>query len=46
MNKKEFSDSLEEYYKLRGWDKNGIPTKDKLKELDLESYGKGIVNGV
>ena len=25
-----------EYYNLRGWDKEGIPTKDKLNELDLE----------
>jgi len=27
---------LDEYYKLRGWDNNGIPTKEKLKELGLE----------
>jgi len=27
---------LPEYYELRGWDKNGIPTKEKLKELDIE----------
>ena len=27
---------LEEYYAFRGWDKNGIPTQDKLKELSLE----------
>jgi len=26
---------LDEYYALRGWDKNGIPTKEKLKELGL-----------
>lgn len=26
---------LNEYYRLRGWDKNGIPTKKKLKELGL-----------
>jgi len=26
---------LEEYYKLRGWDQNGIPTEKKLKELGL-----------
>jgi aldehyde:ferredoxin oxidoreductase len=26
---------LPEYYQLRGWDKNGIPTDKKLKELNL-----------
>ncbi len=26
---------LGEYYKVRGWDKNGVPTKDKLRELGL-----------
>lgn len=28
---------LDEYYALRGWDANGIPTKEKLRELSLES---------
>ncbi|MBO8158747.1 aldehyde ferredoxin oxidoreductase family protein [Thermosyntropha sp.] len=23
------------YYKVRGWDENGVPTEEKLKELDL-----------
>lgn len=26
---------LEEYYRLRGWDSEGIPTADKVKELGL-----------
>lgn len=26
---------LEEYYKARGWDKEGIPTAEKIKELNL-----------
>jgi aldehyde:ferredoxin oxidoreductase len=26
---------LPKYYKLRGWDVNGIPTKEKLKELGI-----------
>lgn len=26
---------LPEYYKLRGWDKKGLPTETKLEELDL-----------
>ncbi len=30
------SKMLPEYYKLRGWDENGVPTDEKLKELGLE----------
>jgi aldehyde:ferredoxin oxidoreductase len=26
---------LDEYYQLRGWDENGIPNEDKLRELGL-----------
>ncbi|OQY02843.1 MAG: aldehyde ferredoxin oxidoreductase [Bacteroidetes bacterium 4572_117] len=26
---------LPEYYQLRGWDKKGIPTEEKLKELEI-----------
>ncbi len=28
---------LPAYYKTRGWDEKGVPTKEKLKELGLES---------
>jgi aldehyde:ferredoxin oxidoreductase len=27
---------LEEYYRLRGWDAHGVPTREKLEELGLE----------
>jgi aldehyde:ferredoxin oxidoreductase len=26
---------LDEYYKFKGWDKQGIPTKESLQELEL-----------
>jgi aldehyde:ferredoxin oxidoreductase len=26
---------LPEYYKIRNWDKNGVPTKKKLAQLEL-----------
>jgi aldehyde:ferredoxin oxidoreductase len=29
------AEMLPEYYQLRGWDDNGVPTKEKLKELGL-----------
>lgn len=31
----ELAGMLEEYYELRGWDENGVPTDEKLKELGL-----------
>ena len=30
---------LPEYYKLRGWDENGIPETEKLEELNIEMPG-------
>ena len=33
-----FDEALDEYYALRGWDKNGIPTKETLKNLGLEEF--------
>jgi len=27
---------LDEYYKIRGWDSNGAPTSEKLKELGID----------
>ncbi|MGZ3613839.1 MAG: aldehyde ferredoxin oxidoreductase family protein [Thermodesulfobacteriota bacterium] len=32
----ELGKMLPEYYELRGWDKEGVPTKGRLKELGLE----------
>ena len=40
LPKDEFQDSLKEYYSLRGWDKKGIPTEEKLEELALTKYIK------
>jgi aldehyde:ferredoxin oxidoreductase len=28
---------LKEYYRTRGWDENGVPTKQKLTDLGLAS---------
>jgi aldehyde:ferredoxin oxidoreductase len=38
LGEEDFEKSLQEYYSLRGWDKKGIPTKEKIKELGLEKY--------
>lgn len=31
-----FEAALDRYYKLRGWDSQGIPRKEKLRELELD----------
>ncbi len=36
LTREQFNKMLDEYYELRGWDSNGIPTKEKLRELDLD----------
>ncbi|MBO4289940.1 MAG: aldehyde ferredoxin oxidoreductase family protein [Lachnospiraceae bacterium] len=36
----EFDWMLDEYYKQRGWDNNGIPTAERLEELGLGDYVK------
>jgi len=36
MKRENAEKMLDEYYKLRGWDSNGRPTKAKLKELGLD----------
>jgi aldehyde:ferredoxin oxidoreductase len=32
------SQMLDEYYRLRGWDSNGIPTEAKISELGLKDF--------
>ena len=35
LKREEFQKMIDEYYRLRGWDEEGVPTKGKLKELGL-----------
>ncbi len=37
VNQKEFDIGLDDYYHIRGWTKEGIPTVEKLKELGLQN---------
>ena len=39
-----FRESLDEYYRLRGWDAAGVPGRAKLGELSLADLGRGIVD--
>ena len=38
VNKEEFDLGLDDYYAVRGWTKKGVPTVEKLKELDLGEF--------
>lgn len=33
---------LDEYYKFKGWDNQGVPTKDSLHELDLDYVSEDL----
>jgi hypothetical protein len=34
---------LDEYYKYRGWNREGIPTKETLQELDLDYVSEDFI---
>jgi len=36
----DFDNLLDEYYQVRGWDSKGVPTKEKLEELNLVVEGQ------
>jgi aldehyde:ferredoxin oxidoreductase len=37
-----FRESLDEYYRLRGWDKEGVPSRDTPTRLSLTELCHGI----
>ena len=37
IDKNEFFKTLDEYYRMRGWDETGVPTKKTLKRLGIEA---------
>lgn len=42
LTKEKVNQYLDEYYELRGWNSNGIPTEVKLKELGLEYVAEDL----
>jgi aldehyde:ferredoxin oxidoreductase len=40
VDKAKFEDSKKEYYEEIGWDENGIPTSEILKQLGLQEVDK------
>ncbi len=39
--REEFDKMLDEYYRLHGWDQNGVPKRTTLKKLDLIDENQG-----
>ena len=35
IDPEEFREAIDTYYKMMGWDENGVPTREKLEELDI-----------
>lgn len=44
LDKERFEDLKGMYYKLRGWDENGVPTRSKLEELNLKYVADDLEN--
>ena len=42
VDREKFAQMLSEYYEVRGWDKSGLQTKQKLAELDLEDITRDL----
>ena len=36
LNRAEYEEALDDFYRERGWDRNSIPTREKLEELGLQ----------
>jgi aldehyde:ferredoxin oxidoreductase len=43
LDREKYDQMLSWYYELRGWDKNGIPTKETLDDLGLKEVSKEII---
>jgi aldehyde:ferredoxin oxidoreductase len=42
LDKDKFNKMLDEYYECRGWDKNGIPTKETFKKFNLSDEWESL----
>jgi aldehyde:ferredoxin oxidoreductase len=40
IDRKEFEAMLDEYYTVRGWDSQGIPSRETLTKLNISAYAK------
>jgi aldehyde:ferredoxin oxidoreductase len=46
ITQKELDFMLDDYYEARGWTKEGIPTPEKLKEIDMTDLATLVKGGV
>ncbi|MDW7739292.1 MAG: aldehyde ferredoxin oxidoreductase family protein [Bacillota bacterium] len=44
ISREDLNKMLDEYYEVRGWDKDGTPTAARLKELGLHKEAEKLVN--
>jgi aldehyde:ferredoxin oxidoreductase len=42
LDREKFETSRSQYYEIRGYDKSGVPTAEKLKELGLEDVNEDL----
>jgi aldehyde:ferredoxin oxidoreductase len=42
INRQDFEKMLNDYYEVRGWDENGIPTLKKCQEFGIEKYYRSL----
>jgi len=42
LSREDLDYMLDDYYRLRGWDENGVPTAAKLGELGLIPDGQAL----
>jgi aldehyde:ferredoxin oxidoreductase len=40
LNRRKYDDLLQSYYRKRGWDENGVPTKETLEKLGLSDVAQ------
>jgi aldehyde:ferredoxin oxidoreductase len=45
VSNEEFQLGLDDYYEVRGWTKEGIPTAEKLNELGLQQFASMAKGG-
>jgi aldehyde:ferredoxin oxidoreductase len=42
VDRNKFDSLMSMYYKLKGWDKNGLPTRPKLESLDMKDIADSL----
>ena len=46
LDREQFEPVLDAFYRLHGWDRQGWPTAQRLRELGMEDLHKDMVDGV